>query len=111
MMRWSLFCLALLVLAMGCNTNRPPCTPATCNGCCDEADVCRAGSEVFACGLGGAACVSCMPGTCGGDGRCVFAVTARDAGRTDAAFPVDDPDASVSDAGATPLCQGSCRLA
>lgn len=35
-----------------------PCSPATCNGCCDG-DVCAVGNQDIACGTGGEACADC----------------------------------------------------
>lgn len=41
----------------------PSCSAASCpNGCCDEEGRCRQGSQLQACGRGGAACADCRDG-------------------------------------------------
>lgn len=49
-------CLAVL---LACGTPQGPCGPATCNGCCDSAGKCVAGTADLACGRSGAACDAC----------------------------------------------------
>jgi hypothetical protein len=55
---------------LSCGPTIPTCSAESCaGGCCDTAGVCVAGASVFACGTGGAACV-----TCGNAERCTGAV-------------------------------------
>lgn len=87
----------------------PPCTPQNCTGCCDEAEGCHAGDEVGACGLQGAACVSCLPGTCAGDGLCFGTGSPPDAADFDASLTFPDGgrrDAGAADAGANDAGSG-----
>jgi len=37
----------------------PKCDASNCTGCCDSKEICHAGSELGACGAGGAACAAC----------------------------------------------------
>ncbi len=38
------------------------CNPSNCNGCCDSSGACRGGNTYSACGIRGAACVTCPAG-------------------------------------------------
>ncbi|MDX2011638.1 MAG: hypothetical protein SFW67_15665 [Myxococcaceae bacterium] len=46
------------------------CGPTTCAGCCGRAGRCVSGTDVSACGEGGAACSACSPGLECQAGRC-----------------------------------------
>ncbi|MFZ5443248.1 MAG: hypothetical protein ACOZQL_24790 [Myxococcota bacterium] len=71
------------------------CGPASCQGCCTETGDCLAGTAVFECGSGGAACVACEANQVCQAGACALFPN----GDYDASFP-DRPDASVNlDAG------------
>jgi hypothetical protein len=56
-----------------CEGNPPPCSPATCDGCC-YGPICATGTQDIACGTGGVTCVdctsasktTCRAGACGG---------------------------------------------
>ncbi|MEW5742190.1 MAG: hypothetical protein AB1938_24960 [Myxococcota bacterium] len=89
----------------GCGPSGPPCTPDTCDGCCDEAEVCHPGNEATYCGLEGRACVSCAPSTCRADGTCFGAYQPLDAGDEPIEQNLYEPDGAVdggdSDAGGT----------
>ena len=68
-MRVLMLCGVLMLAGCG----KPPCSAADCaTGCCDAADVCQAGTQTLACGMGGATCdactlgESCLQGTCFG---------------------------------------------
>jgi hypothetical protein len=73
-----------------------PCWSAgSCDGCCDEAGECLAGTALFECGTGGAMCTACMPNEICSAGACAL----FDGGEYEAAFPMD-PDGSYNlDAG------------
>jgi len=88
---------------VGCNPNGGACTPANCNGCCDEAQVCRPGDQLTACGKAGSACIACQPLFCGADGTCSGTPAPLDAGAPDASLPpVFMPDGAFpDDAGAS----------
>lgn len=89
--------LAGLVLSLSCGTVAPPktCTPGECDGCCTEAGDCLAGTSVFECGAGGAACVACEANELCNAGSC----GRFDGGDYDASFP-ERRDGSVNyDAG------------
>jgi hypothetical protein len=65
--RWLLLLLTGMVF-LGCPT-RPPCDASTCNGCCDDLDVCQQGLSSGACGRAGSVCSAC-----GGGALCVAGV-------------------------------------
>jgi len=58
------------------------CNAQTCEGCCTQAGVCRAGNLTFACGTQGAACTDCaaMDGACTTAGFCSVAAAGGGAG-------------------------------
>ncbi|MEW5741545.1 MAG: CAP domain-containing protein [Myxococcota bacterium] len=60
--------LLFSVLLAGCAGK--PCDASTCAGCCDSSGACVEAPAVTACGLGGAACVSCASGQLCVDGAC-----------------------------------------
>lgn len=65
------FAVAAIVGAfVGCGTNRPGCSPASCTGCCDEAGACKAGASQSACGNQGGACAPCQAGNVCEYGTC-----------------------------------------
>lgn len=101
------------LLAASCGGGPAPkrdCTPANCQGCCDESGECLSGSALFACGAGGEACVACEANQVCSMGACGLIA----GGDYDGSFP-DKPDAAVrldagtfmpSDAG-TPVDAGT----
>ncbi len=113
-------CLAGLLGASVVSCGQPmsgpkACSAATCEGCCAESGDCLAGTAVFECGAGGAACTSCasnevcQAGACGpfegGDYDASFPALADASVRLDAGVyrPPDSgvvvPDAGTVDAG------------
>jgi hypothetical protein len=60
--------LPVLLLFTGCPNNNmtpPPCSAATCSGCCGSTGKCETGVENAACGKGGVSCIACStPATC-----------------------------------------------
>jgi len=86
---------AVALMLATCGPTPKPCGPGSCEGCCDEAGECLAGTGLFECGAGGNACTACEANEVCAAGAC-----ARfDGGDYDAAFPMD-PDASYNlDAG------------
>jgi len=88
--------IAIAALVVGsCSSPSKPCGPGTCDGCCDEAGECLAGTALFECGAGGAMCAACLPNEICSAGACAL----FDGGEYDAAFPMD-PDGSYNlDAG------------
>jgi hypothetical protein len=75
-------------------------------GCCDSNGECVAGTALFVCGAGGAACVkceanqACQAGACGViDGGVRGDAGVFDAGRPDASVDAGRPDAGPVDAG------------
>jgi hypothetical protein len=95
------FALGLLA-SLGCNPT-VACTPQNCSGCCDEADVCRPGNAADACGLGGAACISCGDSVCNPNGTCFSQADGAVVGPTDdGGLPfTEDGGLVAQDAGAT----------
>lgn len=71
------------VAVASCSPAPKPCGPSTCNGCCDSAGECLAGTAVFECGLGGGACMACRPNELCRAGAC----ETFDGGEYDASFP------------------------
>lgn len=66
------------------------CGPDSCSGCCTDTGDCLAGTAVFECGAGGAACAACDANQSCQAGVCALFLT----GDYDASFP-DAPDAQV----------------
>ncbi len=93
--------LAGLFSSFGCSSPSV-CTPANCNGCCDDAGLCRAGNTAASCGLGGSACISCGASVCNPNGTCFLAADGAVTGPTDdAGLPVTEDGGLVElDAGA-----------
>jgi hypothetical protein len=86
-----------LALSASCGPTGPSekACPADCAGCCSDQGDCLAGTAVFECGTGGAACVACEANQVCQAGACAPFAN----GDYDASFP-DAPDASVNpDAG------------
>ncbi|MDX2013250.1 MAG: hypothetical protein SFW67_23845 [Myxococcaceae bacterium] len=66
------FLLASAVaLAVSCGPVRPPCSQATCDGCCDVSGMCQFGSSNQACGSRGEACKQCPVAEICSFGTCV----------------------------------------
>lgn len=91
--------VAGLILSTTASCGQPmaqkSCGPESCQGCCTESGDCLAGTAVFECGTGGAACVACEANQVCQAGACGLFPN----GDYDASFP-DKPDASINhDAG------------
>lgn len=69
-MRLWFFVFALVVFSCG-TPSSPACDSASCQGCCDAAGVCQAGSAASACGANGFACQACSATTTCVSGACV----------------------------------------
>lgn len=95
---WCLLFGFLAGVAISCGApapSKPPCGPESCDGCCSDTGDCLAGTAVFECGAGGAACEACAANQVCRAGACAL----FEGGDYDASFP-DAPDASVNrDAG------------
>lgn len=118
MSTWRILLLAMAVAACGVPEGGEVCGPSTCDGCCTATGHCVSATAA-ACGVRGAACVTCPPSmTCRG-GACAAAVTMqappdagapRDAGAFDAGVPTDAGlvlDAGAPDAGPSTLDAGA----
>ncbi len=83
-------------VATSCGPTAPLCNPSTCaSGCCDANNECVAGTALFECGVGGAACTRCEANPVCSSGACALI----DGGLYDASFR-QEPDASFNaDAG------------
>jgi hypothetical protein len=83
------------IVSCGTVAAKKSCSASTCEGCCAESGDCLAGTAVFECGTGGAACVACAGNEVCTAGACGL----FENGNYDASFP-DLPDGSVNlDAG------------
>src|SRR5205809_731246 len=91
-----LLCIVAVAVSVGsCSSATKACGPGACDGCCDEAGECHAGTGLFECGNGGKACVACAANEVCAD----FACGLFDGGDYDAAFPFE-PDGNYNlDAG------------
>lgn len=86
-------CGFALSLSASCGPAGPgakQCGPESCDGCCTETGDCLAGTAVFECGAGGAACLACEANQACNAGTCQRFLD----GGYDAEFP-DAPDGSV----------------
>ena len=84
------------IFGMGSGCDVTPCTPENCDGCCDDFQVCRPGTESAACGLAGSACIDCGGDVCNANGTCfgTFTPAPNDGGLDELL-----PDANFVDAG------------
>lgn len=59
-MRIAPFALCLVLASTACSPMRPPCSTATCSGCCTADQQCLGGTTPMACGRGGNLCRTCL---------------------------------------------------
>ncbi|MCA2980370.1 MAG: hypothetical protein INH37_19030, partial [Myxococcaceae bacterium] len=94
-----------------------PCSETCKDGCCDSAGKCQVGTEVAACGTGGAMCASCAEGQTCTANACVTPMTAVDAGpqpcTTDAQCANDarGPVCDVASGDCIPKCKNDLECA
>lgn len=82
-------CVALFAFFATSCGDTAPCTPDSCQGCCDDSGICQAGDAPQACGAGGNACVSCGDQACDPGGACHWNVIVEGPPQYE---PGEDPD-------------------